>query len=158
MFSSSIVAASGVSTGYSETLTVGVTSVTDKGSTVYTYCYTISASDGTTVLRGALSNDIVTLGGSDHRIMEITRSSVGFITITIRHPDYTNLSGSSLGTSLFTSISTDLGTLTLANAASNYAATHGTSPNQYRVTTYLFTSGDDIVGTTATNLTLTITE
>lgn len=165
MFSSSIVAASGVSTGYSANLEVR--SATDKLGTRYGFNANPNstppwAQQGTgassIVQYGNLDNVIVNLGGTDYQIVA-TGIFIFSQNITLLHPDQT--STTPLPADLFTSISTDLGTLNASDVTSREYSARGT--NNYKVTTYFWkTEGTtvftDIFGTSDTTRTLTITE
>lgn len=165
MFSSSIVAASGVTSGYSANLEVG--SATDKFGTRYgfnadpntTPPWGQQGTGSSTVTKyGNLDTVLVSLGGTDYQITGV-RKFAADQSFSLLHPDQTDTSA--LPADLFTSISTDLGTLNAADATNRTFNYQGNS--NYTVTTYFWsTSGStvftDIIGTTATTRTLTITE
>jgi len=166
MFSSSIIAASGVTSGYSADLEVG--SGTDKFGTRYgfnadpnsTPPWQQQGSGTASVTKyGNLDPVLVTLGGTDYQITGV-RKFVFDQSFSLLHPDQTDTSA--LPADLFTSISTDLGTLNASDVTSRSFTQQGSA--SYKVTTYFWsTSGStvftDIIGTTtATTRTLTITE
>jgi len=166
MFSSSIVAASGVTSGYSADLDVGI--FTDKAGTRYGFSSDpnstppweqLGTGTATAIKYGGLSNDIVNLGGTDYRIVSVGTFLVSQ-SIILLHPDQN--STTPLPADLFTSISTDLGTLNASDVSSRGYSAIGSS--SYKVTTYFWQTGvngavfTNIFGTSETTRTLTITE
>jgi len=165
MFNSGVIAASGVTSGYSETLGVG--SAGDKAGTRYGFRANSNSTppfqqqgsgSATTLVYGSLSNVIINLGGTDYQIIAFSKF-INSQSLTLLHPDQT--STTPLPADLFTSISTDLGTLNAADVTTRQYQAHGNAG--YKVTEYFWnTSGgtvfQDIIGVTATNRPLTITE
>lgn len=165
MFNSGVIAASGVTSGYSATLGVG--SAGDKQGTRYGFRSDANSTPAfqqqgsntaTTLVHGSLSDVIVNLGGTDYQIVAFVKFNASQ-SLTLLHPDQT--SSTPLPADLFTSISTDLGTLNASDVTTRQYVAIGTGA--HKVTEYYWTtSGDtaftDIIGVTATNRPLTITE
>jgi hypothetical protein len=163
MFNSGVIAASGVTSGYSANLEVR--SATDKFGTRYgflsdhttTPTWGQQGSGSASVAKyGNLDNVFVTLGGTDYRVVGFTRFIVS-TQIILLHPDHTD--STMLAADLFSSVSTDLGTLNSSDTTRQVIALGGT----YNTTSYYWTTAGttiypDIIGTSNTTRTLTITE
>jgi len=166
MFSSSIVAASGVSTGYSAAFIVGLFSdkfgtrrgfLADANSTPP---FEQQGSGAANINKfGGLDPVNVNLGGTNYQIVNFV-SAFPSQTLTILLPDQT--SSTILPQNLFTSISTDLGTLNSADATSHSLSTGYGNPN-FKVTQWAWrivgtSVPPDIIGSSTTTRTLTIAE
>ena len=169
MFSSGVIAATFPIDDGSSTYTgqLQVRSATDKFGTRYGF----SANPNTTppwgqqgtgtasILQyGNLDTVTVNLGGTNYQIV----SASNFVfsqSLILLHPDQT--STTALPADLFTTISTNLGTLNASDVTSRAYSAIGN--NSYKVTTYFWTTQGttvftNIFGTTDTTRTLTITE
>ena len=166
MFNSGVIAASGGTSGYSADFTVGA--FTDKAGTRRGFSADPNSTpawqqqgSGTANSQkyGGLDPIYVNLGGTSYQIVNFT-FFINQQTLTILLPDQT--SSTILPQDLFTSISTDLGTLNSADATSHsYSAGYGT-PN-FKVTNWVWTASGgyippNIIGSSVTTRTLTIEE
>ena len=166
MFSLGVIAASGVSTGYSGQFDVG--EFTDKFGTRRGFSadpnttppWQQQGSGTATLIKfGGLDPIYVDLGGTSYQIV-LFQTFIAQQTLTILLPDQT--SNTILPQDLFTSISTDLGTLNSADATSHSLVTGYGNPN-FKVTNWVWTASGgyvppNIVGSSVTTRTLTIVE
>lgn len=166
MFSLGAIAASGVSTGYSGQFDVGV--FTDKFGTRRGFAADPNSTPafqqqgaGTAHGQkfGGLSPVLVTLDGTSHQIV-LFQFFVNQQTLTILLPDQT--SNTILPQDLFTSISTDLGTLNSADVTTHNLVTDYGNSN-FKVTNWTWTASGgyippNIIGSSVTTRTLTIVE
>ncbi len=165
MFSSGVIASS-TPTGYSAQFDVGV--FTDKAGTRRGFTADPNSTpafeqqgSGTATINkfGGLSPVFVTLDGTSHQIVQF-QFFINQQTLTILLPDQT--SSTILPQDLFTSISTDLGTLNSADATSHALNTGYGNPN-FKVTSWTWTASGgyippNIIGSSVTTRTLTIVE
>ncbi len=162
MFSSSIIAASGVSTGYSADFIVGTFSdkfgtrrgfVADPNSTP---AWQQQGSDASTINKfGGLSPVYINIGSDTYQVVGFSIFSSA-LTLTIERPSGT----ASLAFDSITSISTDLGTLNTADITQfNNSSSYG-NPN-FSVSTWTWGTTQNyiptnIIGSTETTRPLTI--
>ena len=166
MFSLGVIAASGVSTGYSADFIVGV--FTDKFGSRRGFMADPNTTppwqqqgSGTATGNkfGGLDPIYVDLGGTSYQIVQF-QLFINQQTLTILLPDQT--SNTILPQDLFTSISTDLGTLNSADVTTHALNTGYGNPN-FKVTSWTWTASGgyippNIIGSSVTTRTLTIVE
>lgn len=136
MFNSGVIAASGVTSGYSATLEVGVAG--DKFGTRYGFLSNGNSTPpfqqqgsgtATVVQYGNLDNDFVNLGGEDYRINGISFAGVT-ISVSLLHPDQSDTTALPVDT--FSSITIGSTTLNTNNLASHSTQTSWNA--NYRLT------------------------
>ena len=166
MFSSGVIASS-IPSVYSADFTVG--SFTDKAGTRYGFVANPNSTpawqqqgSGTAIstMYGGLDPVIYTTGGTDYQIVAF-RQNGGALRLVILHPDQSDTNH--LG-QLFSSLSTNLGTINYSDISTTSVLTNYGNP-AYVVSTYnwttqsssVYTQVTDIIGTTASR-TLTIEE
>ena len=166
MFNSGVIAASGVTSGYSADFTVGV--FTDKFGTRRGFSADPNSTpawqqQGSGVAHGqkygGLDPIYVELGGTSYQIVNLSFFT-NQQTLTILLPDQT--SSTILPQDLFTSISTVLGSLNSADVTGHSLSSGYGNPN-FKVTNWTWTASGgytppNIIGSTTTTRTLTIAE